>query len=99
MSNIIQQLEETKAYIQNLFSFSPEIGIVLGSGLANFVNEMAIEKEISYTEIPHFPVSTVEGHPGKLLFGMCGDKRVVAMAGRFHFYEGYDASQVAFPIR
>ncbi|MBC7827292.1 MAG: purine-nucleoside phosphorylase [Chitinophagaceae bacterium] len=99
MSNIIQQLQETTRYIKNIYPYSPRIGIVLGSGLGNFARELAIEKEIPYSEIPHFPVSTVEGHPGKLLFGEISGKKVVAMAGRFHFYEGYDAGQVAYPIR
>jgi purine-nucleoside phosphorylase len=99
MSNIIQQLHETNAYIQNICNYSPKIGIVLGSGLGNFTSEMNIYKEISYDEIPHFPVSTVEGHSGRLIFGELGGKKVVAMAGRFHFYEGYEPSQVAYPIR
>ena len=99
MSNIIQQLQETTAYIRNIYSHSPQIGIVLGSGLGNFANELIIEKEIFYNEIPHFPLATVEGHSGKLLFGEIKGKKVVAMAGRFHFYEGYQASQVAYPIR
>jgi purine-nucleoside phosphorylase len=99
MSNIIQQLEETTAFIRNFYSHSPQVGIVLGSGLGNFANELSIEKEISYDEIPHFPISTVEGHSGKLLLGEMGGKKVIAMAGRFHFYEGYNASEVAYPIR
>ncbi|HET9278952.1 MAG TPA: purine-nucleoside phosphorylase [Flavitalea sp.] len=99
MSNIIQQLEETTAFIRNIYSHSPQVGIVLGSGLGNFANELSIEKEISYDEIPHFPISTVEGHSGKLLLGEMGGKKVIAMAGRFHFYEGYNASEVAYPIR
>ena len=99
MTNIIQQLQETTAYIHSIHPFSPEIGIVLGSGLGNFTKELNIEHEIPYNDIPHFPLSTVEGHPGKLLLGEIDGKRVVAMAGRFHFYEGYDASQVAYPIR
>lgn len=99
MSNTIQQLQETTAFIKNLYSHSPEVGIVLGSGLGNFTNELTVEKEISYDVIPHFPVSTVEGHSGKLLLGEIGGKKVVAMAGRFHFYEGYEAVQVAYPIR
>lgn len=99
MSNFIQQLQETTAYIQNIYSHSPQVGIVLGSGLGNFACGMTVEKQISYDEIPHFPVSTVMGHSGRLLFGEIGGKKVVAMAGRFHFYEGYDASQVAYPIR
>jgi purine-nucleoside phosphorylase len=99
MSDIIQQLQETAAFIQSQYSHIPKVGIVLGSGLGNFAREMEIEKEIPYNEIPHFPVSTVEGHHGKLLFGESGGKKVVAMAGRFHFYEGYNASQVAYPVR
>lgn len=99
MSNIIQQLQETKEYIQNIYSLSPQVGIVLGSGLGNFVKEMNVEHEIPYDDIPHFPLSTVEGHSGKLLLGEIEGKKVVAMSGRFHFYEGYDASQVAYPIR
>lgn len=99
MSNIIQQLQETTAYLQKLYSYPPEVGIVLGSGLGNFAKEIIVEKEISYNEIPNFPVATVEGHHGKLIFGEFGNKKIVAMAGRFHFYEGYPASQVAFPIR
>ena len=68
MSNIIEQLQETTAFIQNIYSHSPQIGIVLGSGLGNFANELIIEQEIPYDQIPHFPVSTVEGHSGKLMF-------------------------------
>lgn len=99
MLNIIEQLEETSSYIRNIISADPQVGIVLGSGLGNFARELEIEKELRYNEIPHFPVSTVEGHSGKLLFGRIGTKNVVAMAGRFHFYEGYEADQVAYPIR
>jgi purine-nucleoside phosphorylase len=99
MLNIIEQLKETTDYIQNIIHYSPKIGIVLGSGLGNFTREMNIEKEILYDEIPHFPISTVEGHSGRLIFGEIGGKKVVAMSGRFHFYEGYDPTQVAYPIR
>ena len=77
----------------------PETGIVLGSGLGNFTDEIDIELEIPYSHIPHFPVSTVKGHSGKLIFGELGGKKIVAMAGRFHFYEGYSALEVVFPIR
>lgn len=76
-----------------------ETGIVLGSGLGNFVSEMTVVEEIRYTEIPHFPVSTVEGHSGRLIFGKIGPKNIVVMAGRLHFYEGHTATEVAFPIR
>ncbi len=74
-------------------------GVVLGSGLGNFVQEIVVSKEIPYNNIPHFPVSTVEGHQGKLIFGSLGGKEIIAMAGRFHYYEGYAAEDVIFPIR
>ena len=73
--------------------------MVLGSGLSNFTSEIEIEKEVAYEDIPHFPVSTVEGHKSKLIFGKLSGKRVMAMAGRFHFYEGYSLDDVTFPIR
>lgn len=99
MTNIIQQLKETTAFIRQSYQHTPKIGVVLGSGLGNFANELKIEREIPYDDIPHFPVSTVEGHTGKLVFGEIAGKKIVAMAGRFHFYEGYDANYVAYPIR
>lgn len=99
MPDIIQQLQETTSFIKGLYPHTPEVGIVLGSGLGNFASELNIEKEISYDAIPHFPVSTVEGHRGRLIFGELSGKKIVVMAGRFHFYEGYSPEQVAFPIR
>lgn len=99
MSSLIQQLKETTDFIQKTYKSVPSFGIVLGSGLGNFTSEMKVQSEISYTDIPHFPVSTVLGHSGKLIFGELGGKQVVAMAGRFHFYEGYSAQQVIYPIR
>ena len=98
-SILLQQLEETTLFIKTIYPGSPEAGIILGSGLGNLVNEITIEKEIGYEAIPHFPVSTVEGHSGKLLFGELSGKKVMVMAGRFHFYEGYTAQQVAYPVR
>jgi purine-nucleoside phosphorylase len=98
-SALMQQLEETTSFIKEQYSQSPEISIVLGSGLGNLINEIKVEKEISYDTIPHFPLSTVEGHSGKLLFGELSDKRVAVMAGRFHFYEGYKPEQITYPIR
>lgn len=95
----MKQLKEATKFLQKKYSHSPQIGIVLGSGLGNFIEEMKIEKEIDYKNIPHFPISTVKGHKGKLIFGKIADKRVVAMAGRFHFYEGYSAAEIVFPIR
>ncbi|MFT3935544.1 MAG: purine-nucleoside phosphorylase [Chitinophagaceae bacterium] len=99
MSDIALKVKETTAFIKGIYPQTPEAGIVLGSGLGNLVAEIAIEKEIAYDTIPHFPVSTVEGHHGKLIFGKLGGKTVVCMAGRFHFYEGYSAVEVAYPIR
>lgn len=99
MPNIIQQLHETISFIQGIYPHTPQTGIVLGSGLGNFASELMIEKEIGYDAIPHFPVSTVEGHHGKLIFGELSGKKVVVMAGRFHYYEGYSPEQVAYPIR
>ncbi len=96
---MIAKIKEAVDYIQKLYQPKPLVGIVLGSGLGNFTNEMKIEKEISYTDIPHFPVSTVAGHSGKLIFGELSGKKVVAMSGRFHYYEGYSAQEVVFPIR
>lgn len=99
MPDATQKFSETLSFLKVNYPYTPEIGIVLGSGLGNFSDEIEIEKEIPYDQIPHFPVSTVEGHKGKLIFGNIGDRKVVCMAGRFHFYEGYDAEQVVFPIR
>ena len=95
-------LETIKATAQNLVErtgMQPEIGIILGTGLGGLVNEIDIKHAISYTDIPNFPVSTVEGHSGRLIFGTLGGKTVVAMQGRFHFYEGYDMSMLVFPVR
>lgn len=99
MSLLIDQLNETTAYLQSQCSSKPTIGIVLGSGLGSLVNDIEIEKEIPYHQIPHFPVSTVAGHSGKFIFGKLSGKQVVAMSGRFHYYEGYTPQQVTFPVR
>ena len=99
MPDILQQLEETTKYIQALYSTKPLAGIVLGSGLSNLSDEIEVEMEIGYETIPNFPVSTVEGHHGKLVFGKLNGKDIVAMSGRFHFYEGYSAQEVAYPVR
>jgi purine-nucleoside phosphorylase len=96
---ILKEVKDAAKYLQKQFGHQPEAGIILGSGLGNFIDEIKIEKEIPYENIPNFPVSTVEGHRGKLVFGIIAGKYVVAMAGRFHFYEGYTAQEVAFPIR
>ncbi len=99
MPGEMQKFDETVSYLKRVYPGTPEIGIVLGSGLGNFIDDVQIEKEVSYDHIPHFPVSTVEGHKGKLIFGNLGGKKIVCMAGRFHFYEGYDTEQVIFPVR
>ena len=96
---MITKIKEATAYIRHIIDVKPQVGIVLGSGLGSFTKELQIEKEIPYTDIPHFPVSTVEGHSGKLIFAELSGKKVVIMAGRFHFYEGYTPEEVVFPIR
>lgn len=95
----MKQFKETVKFLQKQYKHKPQVGLVLGTGLGDFINELEIEKEIDYKDIPNFPVSTVKGHKSKLIFGKISGKRVVAMAGRFHFYEGYDADEVVFPIR
>jgi purine-nucleoside phosphorylase len=96
---MLEQLKETVDYINSRINFKPEFGIVLGTGLGGLVNEIQTIGTIPYIDIPNFPVSTVKGHEGKLIFGKLGGKNVVAMQGRFHFYEGYTMKEVAFPIR
>jgi purine-nucleoside phosphorylase len=96
---LMKDLKETSKFLQKQYKHTPTVGIVLGSGLGNFVKEIKVEKEVPYEDIPNFPVSTVEGHSGKMIFGKLGGKTVVAMAGRFHFYEGYEAQDVVYPIR
>lgn len=94
------KVQEIVAFLQEKTNnFQPEFGVVLGSGLGGFANDIAVEYSIAYGDIPNFPISTVEGHKGALLFGKIGTKKVVAMQGRFHYYEGYDMKQVTFPIR
>ena len=99
MTEIMNKLKETTAFIRNKWNGKPVAGIVLGSGLGNLIHEIKVDIEIGYDEIPHFPVSTVEGHHGKLILGTLAGKTIVAMAGRFHYYEGYTAGEVAYPIR
>jgi purine-nucleoside phosphorylase len=94
-----QQLQETIDFLKSAGITDPEIGIVLGTGLGKLINEISIEKEISYAEIPNFPVATVEFHSGKLIYGELSGKKVLVMAGRFHLYEGYNAWEVTYGIR
>ncbi|RXR22583.1 purine-nucleoside phosphorylase [Flavobacterium stagni] len=94
-----EQVHETVNFIQKSTGFAPEYGIILGSGLGSFTEDIQIEHTLPYSEIPNFPISTVQGHQGALVFGTVGTKKVVAMQGRFHYYEGYDMKQVTFPVR
>jgi len=97
--NMMRNIEEAAAFIRQHGIDNPEIGIILGTGLGNLVNKVDVEISLNYMDIPHFPVSTVETHSGKLLYGTLGGKKVVVMNGRFHFYEGYSLQQVTFPVR
>ena len=99
MSPLMQQLEATAGFIQSKINAKANTAIILGSGLGNLSSVIETEFSIPYSEIPNFPVSTVEGHKGRLILGTLNGKKVWVMEGRFHFYEGYTAEQVVFPIR
>ncbi|SMC66590.1 purine-nucleoside phosphorylase [Pedobacter nyackensis] len=95
-----QALHETVEYIKRKTdNFQPEIGIVLGTGLGGLVSEIKVEYKLMYSNIPNFPISTLEFHSGKLIFGTLNGKKVIAMQGRLHYYEGYSMQQITFPIR
>ena len=96
---MLEMLKETVRYIKDKVDFEPEIGIVLGTGLGGLVDVIDKVGTVKYEDIPHFPVSTVEGHAGQLMFGYISGKKVVAMQGRFHYYEGYDMQDLAIPVR
>ena len=93
------EIKKTAEFLKNNTDFNPKIGVVLGTGLGGLVDEIDIKFSFSYDEIPNFPVSTVEGHSGKLIFGFINGKEVIVMQGRFHYYEGYDMQKVVFPVR
>lgn len=95
----MEKINETVNYLKNQGIVAPELGIVLGTGLGNLATQIQVTKEIPYDSIPNFPVSTVESHKGKLIYGTIGGKTVVAMQGRFHYYEGYTMEQIAHPVR
>lgn len=97
--NWLEKINETASYIKTKVKESPKTAIVLGTGLGELVEHIDIKVSIPYNEIPNFPVSTVEGHKGRLIFGNLGSKYIMAMQGRFHFYEGYSMKEVTFPIR
>jgi purine-nucleoside phosphorylase len=96
---MLKTIKETVSCIKNKIDQQPEIGIILGTGLGGMVNEIDIETVLEYEDIPNFPVSTVESHHGKLIFGKLNGKKIVAMQGRFHYYEGYSPHEVTFPVR
>jgi len=99
MMQLRSDIEEALRFLRTKTTMQPGIGIILGTGLGGLVKEIKVETVVDYAEIPHFPISTVESHHGKLIFGTLGNKQVVAMQGRFHFYEGYTMQQVTFPVR
>lgn len=94
-----EKVQQTVDYIKGKTGFTPQYGVILGSGLGGFTNDIEIEFTLPYNEIPNFPVSTVAGHKGALIFGKIADRKVVAMQGRFHYYEGYTMQEVTFPVR
>jgi purine-nucleoside phosphorylase len=96
---MLQTLNETVSWLRPLIPKETRTGIILGTGLGALANRITAKKEIPYENIPHFPVSTVEGHSGKLIIGKLGEKSVIALQGRFHYYEGYDMKQVTYPVR
>ncbi|WP_211231330.1 purine-nucleoside phosphorylase [Halonatronum saccharophilum] len=98
-SELMSKLNESVDYIKGKVNFDPEVALILGSGLGVLADEIENKVEVPYEEIPNFPVSTVEGHAGQLVLGDLEGKKVVAMQGRFHYYEGYDISFITFPVR
>ena len=100
MDNLLEKIQATSDYIKNQTDdFQALFGIILGTGLGGLVKEIDVQYELNYADIPHFPVSTVESHKGKLIFGVLGNKKVMAMQGRFHYYEGYTMQELTFPVR
>lgn len=93
------KIQETAEFIRKKTNFNPDIGIVLGTGLGNFIDHISIHHSIPYSEIPHFPVSTVKGHQGMLILGKVNGVNIAALKGRFHYYEGYTMQEVTFPVR
>lgn len=99
MEHLIDHIKETTTFLAQKGFTDAEAGIVLGTGLGSFIKQIQVEHSIAYADIPNFPAATVEFHKGQLLFGSVGNKKVIAMQGRFHYYEGYTLQQVTFPIR
>ena len=96
---MLEKIKATANYIKERINATPEVGIILGTGLGGLVKEIEIKESIPYSEIPNFPVSTVDGHAGRLIYGTLGNREVLAMQGRFHYYEGYSMKEVTFPVR
>ncbi len=96
---MLQKITETANYLRGLMKTQPKVGIILGTGLGNLATQITERQEFPYQTIPNFPISTVEGHSGKLILGKLGGVDVLAMQGRFHYYEGYNMQQVTFPVR
>jgi purine-nucleoside phosphorylase len=99
MSDLKNKIKETLSVIRKHTTEEYPIGIILGTGLGGLVKEIKVTHEIDYADLPYFPLSTVESHRGKLIFGKAGNKNVVAMQGRFHYYEGYSMQQITYPVR
>ncbi|MEP0714221.1 purine-nucleoside phosphorylase [Algoriphagus sp.] len=97
--NYLTNISEAASFIQSQYTSEVSIAIILGTGLGRLGDQISVEKEIDYSDIPHFPISTVESHSGKLIFGELSGKKVMAMKGRFHYYEGYSMQEVTFPVR
>ena len=96
---MLERIQETATFLKGKMHTHPERAIILGTGLGKLADEITDKQEIMYADIPNFPVSTVEGHSGKLIFGKLGNKDIMAMQGRFHYYEGYSMKEVTFPVR
>ena len=96
---MLTKIQETALFIKERMHTAPDTAIILGTGLGSLVNEITDKYELKYEDIPNFPLSTVEGHSGKLIFGKLGNKDIMAMQGRFHYYEGYSMKEVTFPVR
>src|SRR5258708_37181697 len=97
---MLESIQHSSAYIKSrIGDFEPEVGIILGTGLGGLVKEIEVEKQLMYSNIPDFPISTLEFHSGKLIFGTLAGVKVVAMQGRLHYYEGYSMKQITFPVR
>ncbi len=99
MSDLTKKINETIEIIRKFSKEEYPVGIILGTGLGGLVKEIDVKHEIDYEDLPHFPLSTVESHHGKLIFGTINGKNVVAMQGRFHYYEGYSMKQITYPVR